>query len=287
MRRLSILALLLPLLGACSPPAKRPGVSLPATAAPISRNLIAATEPAHDPGRSEDCLRIWRDVSTSMNDDELKEALVPLLGAVKSHSDTLRCVAVVRFGRGEISIWSEKPEHFSWEGTGGGDMFIEPDRHKAPLEKKLFRKPWEEQVAQEKANYQLVSNQRQAERQGRINSQFERMLAYMTEPATDPAPCTRFADLSVRVTGENLSHNIIITDGWDDCAKDVSDEQIAAGGEEMDGKLLIILLPRKNDAGSQIEIFNRRAQRMKQLFPGAQVVPAYLSQKTVETLLRQ
>lgn len=287
--RLTLVLLLVTLLGACVRPVGKLGAALPvkAPAPPLVKKLTDAEGPAGAPGRSEDCLRIWRDVSTSMSDEELIQALAIPLNVIKSRSDRLLCAEVVRFGRGTIRIWSEQPEHFSLGGAAESEGFTEPDRRNAPLEKKLFRKPWEDQVAQARATYEDNARRQQDERQRRIDREFERMLAYITEPATDPAPCTRFADLSVRVADEGLPRNIIITDGWDDCHRDAGIATSAAGQGETSGSgVLIILLPRKNDSGSETDMFNRRAERMRQFFPGAKVIPAYLSRKAIEALLQ-
>jgi hypothetical protein len=221
-----------------------------------------------------------------MRDDELDKVLAAPLTIIKDRSTATPCAEVGRFGRGTTGIWMEQPERFWWGDAPKIDEFIEPDRSKAPLEKKLLRKPWEDQVEKERAGYQLVAETKQSAHRARVEKEFDRMRAYLAETATVPAPCTRFGDLAARVIAEDLPRTIILTDGWVDCKEDLDAVYAANDAQGMTGRLLIILLPRKGDSGSEVEIYNQRARRMKQLFPNAKVVPAYLAGRGIEELLQ-
>lgn len=219
-------------------------------------------------------LRIWRDNSTSMDEQSLGTFLPKLRDGVADHSLELAGVEVVEFSTGKTRLADAPVTKYLWgplpsEGAG---VINDPSQ---PLSVYIFRssKSAADKFAQEKISALTEKYF------GVVREKLEGAIKHLEKIPASPAPCTRFGDLQNRLTEEDEANNLILTDGWVDCKDDKSVPR------SMKGRLLIILFATNSDDGAERKLFEERRQAMEKFFPQAQIIAPYMGQAALEQIL--
>jgi hypothetical protein len=201
-------------------------------------------------------IRVWRDCSGSPSEVELAHAVPGIIAALEQ-LDWVTQIELLRFSCGGERLAMARPEVFSLSGQ------TERTAH-SPLGK-LF-----------KAQTEAASVASLAARHEVLSGPFRD--AVLRAP-TNGAPCTRFDAVCERMVGERRPFELVLTDGWVDCA------QTAPRDARGRGATVVIVVPRKEDpAGDDPATLHERLDAMRKAFPGATVVPPYgLSQALQST----
>lgn len=245
---------------------------------PANQARLEAVAGPRDKKAAPPKLRIWRDASTSMDENSLGIALPNIIESIDENGLKLSGVEVVRFGEGNIRVSDAAVHRFDWMQihVEGEQSSVLPDS--APLARQIF-KTNEDRGRQdgERQEQQQLENHRKV-----IKAVLDQVRGFLAERPTLPAPCTRLTDdLSARIAAEDKSLNVVLTDGWDDCGDKAYTKR------EMKGRLLVIIFPRKTDTGSQTVLFEQRKQEIKTVFPNAQVVQSFQAASSLDELLHQ
>lgn len=251
-----------------------------ATEVPAATPPVNAEEPA--PEIPDRIPKIWRDFSQSANEDDVKAATPQIIVGIRGNLSALDGVEVVRFSEGESSIWSASSEKFFWGPPPEVKPFVEPDLNKAPLGAKMYQTDRDDYLQQARNQYDAEKARILSAYNSRVNKELDRLQHYLLEMPNAAAPCTRFANLKLRIEEENRSKNLIITDGWADCGE----ESTVSDNARFTGKVVVLLVTRHADNQADEDTFNQRKDYMRRVFPSAEVVPTFVAERTVNTLLR-
>jgi len=225
--------------------------------------------------------KIWRDFSRSANEDDVKTATPQIIVGIRANLSELDGVEVVRFSEGETSIWSAASEKFFWGPPPEVKPFVAPDMNKAPLGAKMYQTDRDDYLRRSREQYDAEKARVLSGYNSRVNKELERLQHYLLKMPNAAAPCTRFANLKLRIEEENRAKNLLITGGWADCGADttVSDDA------RFTGKIVVLLVTRQTDNQADEDTFNQRKDYMRRLFPSADVVPTFVAERTIDTLL--
>src|SRR5918911_1291837 len=171
--------------------------------APLVQTIIATRPP----------VRVWRDDSSSMNEDDLKAAVPELLTSVQKHSTMFSGLEVLRFAKGDEPIWSEQAKKFTWGDAPTAEGFDDSDTSKAPVAAKIFVGAKNSYINKQRASYDEKNGGLFDEYYRRVGAQIEDARNYLLQPPSAKAPCTKFTTLVRRMAQEDLPYNIVLTDG--------------------------------------------------------------------------
>jgi hypothetical protein len=244
-------------------------------------SVVTDQQPTAAIARRKRIVRIWRDNSTSMSERAYSAALDKVLEDVLVNINFIDGVEVVVFGNGKEPLWSEQPVEFFWGPPPAIEKFEEPDSKEATLDQKLYNDSWNEHVADVRREFDAKQERKTELRRQLIASKFNELRAFLSVKPTEPARCTRFDSLATRVSREDLPINVVLTDGWNDCGNQVLPKE----GYGMDGKLLIILIPRHADTEEDENAFGQREAEMRRFFPNSKVLPSYLAKGALSQFL--
>lgn len=227
-------------------------------------------------------LRIWNDRSTSVDHASFSETVESIVGALYENRTMISGVEVVPFSVGSRSIWNEIPKRFIW-GDAPGEVEFTPDLSGAGDKERLFKKARESFIAEQ---FKTFESRSEAEAQAyvkKVNSALIGLRDHLLEPPGTPSPCTRFSELGARVFREQLPLNLVVSDGWADCA----DESAANINRIMiPGRIAVVQMTVRNDTSSSGTQLAEREKFLRALFPGARIFPSYQSTLAVTSLVR-
>lgn len=225
--------------------------------------------------------RVWRDFSGSPDEIVLKKIADEIIAVICQHKVKFSGIEVVRFGNGNGAIESELPQKFIWGDAPNIEEF-KPNLDNAPAEVKMFQKERDEYIKKQRDEYENNKNQALSEYNGKVEKALKDFYDYFLQEPSVFAPCTKFFSLAERVQKENLSYNLIVTDGWADCAEEQA-SQIPSFG--IAGKLSIIQLTRSKDSKANEQNFKDREKFLQTLFPNAKVFSAYQTTQAINHLV--
>lgn len=285
MSRLLITALVIALLvssilSGCSFTKTKPSTKSSTTEVVQAQPLATPVPPSNITTRPP--VRVWRDDSSSMNEDDLKTAVPEMLASIQKRSTMFSGIEVLRFARGDAPIWSERAKKFTWGDPPTIENFDDSNLAKAPVATKIFIGAKNNYVNNKRSESDRKNEGLLEEHYRRVAAQLESARSYLLQAPDDKAPCTKFTTLKRRMAQEDLPYNIVITDGWIDCA---SLAQLQDSPLVMNGKIVVLLLTRHADTQREEEAFERRASDMKKIFPTAKVIPVYLANAAIDELL--
>lgn len=227
--------------------------------------------------RSDKYIRFWRDFSGSINEEELKQVIPRLLDEIETRCTVFDGIEVVRFANGSRSMYSEPVAEFYWGAPPVIKEFV-PDLENAPNQVRINQRKQNEYIAQQRAQHDSEQERINLAYKQRVETEIEKLYQYLVEKPTALAPCTKFASLAKRIEKEDLSFNILLSDGWADC----HNTKLATKREtKLRGKLIVLLLTRKRDTQATEDAFLEHENYMHQIFPTAEVVPAYLATRVL------
>jgi hypothetical protein len=229
-----------------------------------------------------DAVRIWLDFSGSNDNDLLAKYVEDLVGNFERNREKISGVEVVYFSHGDRLIVEEKAEKFVW-GSPPPKREFEPDMEKAPSDAKMFKEARDKFIEAERSSFNEENEKAQAGYETRVEDELKKLKDYLLQRPDVSAPCTRFVPLATRMKAENLSYNLVITDGWADC-RDEGEKTISA--IEPEGKNVILQLTAKKDSEVSGNEIKKREHFLRELFPRADIFPIYMSNQAIETLFR-
>ena len=228
-------------------------------------------------------IRVWRDKSSSMSENDAKVAVSEFLASIHSHTSMFSGIEVVPFAKGNEPIWSARVERFLWGDPPEIENFDASHSPNAPVATKIFVGAKSSYVNRRRAEYDQKTAGLIDDYERTVMMQLQNAGSYLLEAPVAEAPCTKFASLKRRITEEGLAYNLVITDGWIDCSKTSQLQNISP---LMRGKIVILLLTRSADTQNDEEAFEQRAKDMKTIFPTAKIVPVFLAATAVDELLK-
>jgi hypothetical protein len=206
-------------------------------------------------------LRIWRDNSGSMSEEDLKRFSDTLVSALEPYADVVAGVSVVRFSDGRKRLFTTPAQPFLWGSVSDGDSRqLNAGRQVPPFIKwlKLAHDKAEEEQRSESSRHFAA----------RVEKAIADLKKYLEASPAETASCTLFSDLAARIAEDDLPFNLTITDGWNDC------NETWTPAKDIHGRHVIVLLPRKKgDLGlPENSIFEQRRRALQVLFPTAKIV---------------
>lgn len=191
-----LLALLALVSSGCMPQAGARPTSPPA--GPASGQQGATEQPQPQPSPSaghEKVLRVWRDYSSSIDEETLGRIASELTAALMQHSEQVVGVEVVRFANGNNSVWAELPKRFIW-GAAPHSVEFAPNMDKAPADAKLFKDSMKRYVVEEKRRHEEAQARIMNEYRAHVEEQLKGFRDYLLQAPAVAAPCTRFTTLA-------------------------------------------------------------------------------------------
>ena len=227
-------------------------------------------------------LRLWRDASTSMSEDELRKIIPALLKAIKSLTDVLTGVEVVHFSVGRSRTAVQLPTQFCWGpppavGSSGNLVYSE-----LTLPQKVLKISLNHAITEALEEQQAAAAKEASARAARIDAELKRLEEFLSKVPTGVAPCTQFTALADRIAKENLPWNVVLTDAWMDCRAAEREDYTP---KAMSGDVLIVLLAGGDFSGWETSVFDRRAVQLRALFPTAHIEPPYMLERVLRRMI--
>ncbi len=233
------------------------------------------------PAQGLPMLATYCDKSGSESDREIEAAAPDITRSLASNARKISGVEVVRFADGNSSIWAAPTKNFYW-GSPPTLKEFDPDLEHAPNEAKMFTRKREEYINQKREAFNSAATKSENDYKSTVDYELTQLRSYLVEKPTAKAQCTRFRSLAQRIEREGLDHNLVITDGWNDCPEERGGKMTPV---KVKGKIGIVLVTRQNDGSKDDQDFLRRESFLHQIFPDAKIFPSFQAAKAVEAAL--
>lgn len=225
-------------------------------------------------------LRIWLDDSGSQNFDLFVKYIDEIVSNIAIYRTRISGVEVIRFSHGNRSIEEETTEKFLW-GSLPEEKSFEPNMENAPPDAKLFVEARNKFIEEQRKQFDENKEKKQTDYDNLVESKLKDLKSYLSQKTKITAPCTRFMSLTARMKSENLPYNLVITDGFADCADETED---TISQVELDGKNAVVQLTTITDSGKTDKEIEKRKHFLELLFSPQSIFPVYKSKQALELL---
>lgn len=222
------------------------------------------------------------DKSGSPSKSQLEQLLPDLIDGLRARAQSIEGVAVTRVANGNRPTLAERPEIFFW-GRLEIPPYVEPNLEQAPADIRFFADRRSRYLAVAKQHYEREKARLTRSYYSKVDEQLGKLKVHLLTGPSEAAPCTRFASIALRLERDNYPFGIFITDGWTDCKNERHHKLTPA---RINGKLVVLQLAREGDGASSDQEIWHREEFLRDLFPGADVLPGYSVSQAMELLFK-
>lgn len=220
------------------------------------------------------------DSSGSPSKSQLEAMSPDLVAALRSHAERIDGVAVTRVANGNHPTLTERPEVFYW-GRLDIPPYVEPNLENAPTDIRFFSDRRRRYLLEAKDKYERNKEELKREYYSRVDDQLSKLKLYLLQGPAELAPCTRFSSIALRIERDAFPFQLLLSDGWADCPEERGRRLAPA---KITGKLVVLQLARERDNAHSDRNIRQRETFLRDLFPGASVLPGYSVSQAVDLL---
>ena len=222
------------------------------------------------------------DRSGSPSKSQYEELLPDLIAGARARAESVDGVAVTWVANGNRPTLAERPEIFFW-GRLEVAPYVQPNLEKAPTDIRFFADRRSHYLAAAREKYEREKAKSIRSFYVKVDEQLGKLKLHLLQGPTETAPCTRFSSIALRLERDDYPFSIFVTDGWTDCPEERHHKLAPA---KIAGKLVVLQLARQHDGAHSDSDIRRRERFLRELFPGASVLPAYSVSQAMEFLFK-
>lgn len=222
--------------------------------------------------------RLDVDTSGSLMPEETQSTVIEFVRQATLKAKNIGGIKVLRFADAATSN-SATAKDFIWS-TPPPDEFV-PDESRLSKQAQMLTLKKKQQIEVQRQEFESRKVEMETTYSKTVDEQLQRLTNFVLEKPAKDARCTDFNDYAKRIEREGAERRLVITDGYYDCLTRKVTQNVTSE------KLIFILVRSKGEGANTESIFEERKGLLKQIFPNAEVYPAYMAKEAIQELFDQ